>query len=81
MHFYPHLCTPGKTSRSVTHPIIAPSQTRLNPEFFAGGLPKKKIYLGDMSILSILFSLESGCRRNRFNTSDHGGYDGIVVKI
>jgi hypothetical protein len=55
------LCTPGKTSRSVTHPKTALGQARLTPEFFAGGLPKKKVYLGGMSILSILLSLESGC--------------------
>jgi hypothetical protein len=45
----------------VTHPEIAPSQARLTPEFFAGGLPKKKLYLGGMIILSILLNLESGC--------------------
>jgi hypothetical protein len=55
------LCTPEKTSQSVTHPEIAPGQARLTPEFFAGVLPKKKVYLGGMSILSILLSLESGC--------------------
>jgi hypothetical protein len=33
----------------------------LSPEFFAGGLPKKKVYLGGMSILSILLSIELGC--------------------
>jgi hypothetical protein len=36
----------------------------LNPEFFAGELPEKKIYLGSMSILSILLSLEPGCHNN-----------------
>jgi hypothetical protein len=45
----------------VTHPEIAPGQARLALEFFAGGLPEKKVYLGGMSILSILLSLESGC--------------------
>jgi hypothetical protein len=61
VHFYPHLCTPRKTSGSVTHPEIAPGQTRLTSEFFAGGLPEKKVYLDGISILSILLSLEPGC--------------------
>jgi hypothetical protein len=61
MHFYPHLCTPGKTSQSITHPEIALGQAHLTPGFFAGGLPEKKVYLSGMSILSILLSLESGC--------------------
>jgi hypothetical protein len=55
------LCTPGKTSRSVTHPEISLGQARLTPEFFTGGLLKKKVYLDGMSILSILLSLEPGC--------------------
>jgi hypothetical protein len=59
--YCPHLCTPGKSFRSVTHPEIAPGQARLTPEFFAGGLLEKKVYLGGMSILSILLSLEPGC--------------------
>jgi hypothetical protein len=33
----------------------------LNPEFFSVGLLEKKVYLGGMSILSILLTLESGC--------------------
>jgi hypothetical protein len=49
----------------IDHPEIAPGQARLTPEFFAGGLPKKKIYLGGMSILSILLSLEPGCHTDR----------------
>jgi hypothetical protein len=61
VHFCPHLCTPRKTSRSITHPKIALGQARLTMEFFTGGLPKKKVYLVGMSILSILLSLESGC--------------------
>jgi hypothetical protein len=61
VHFCPHLCTPEKTSRSVIHPEIASGQARLTPEFFARGLLKKKVYLGGMSILSILLSLELGC--------------------
>jgi hypothetical protein len=52
---------PGKTSRSVTHPEIALGQARLTPEFFADELPKNKVYLDGMSILSILLSLESIC--------------------
>jgi hypothetical protein len=63
VHFYPHLCTLRKTSRSVTHPKIALGQSYLTPEFFAGGLPKKKVYLIGMSILSILLSLEPGCHK------------------
>jgi hypothetical protein len=55
------LCTPGKTSRSVTHPEIASSQARLTSEFFAGGLLERKVYLDGISILSILLSLETGC--------------------
>jgi hypothetical protein len=55
------LCTFGKTSRSITHPEIAPGQARLTLEFFAGGLPEKKVYLNGMSILSILLTLEPGC--------------------
>jgi hypothetical protein len=66
VHFCPHLCTPGKTFRSVTHPEIAPGQACLTSEFFTGGFPKKKVYLGGMSILSIMLSLESGCHKNRF---------------
>jgi hypothetical protein len=42
-HFCPHLCTPEKTSRSVTHSEIALGQARLTPEFFGGGFPKKKL--------------------------------------
>jgi hypothetical protein len=61
VYFCPHLCTPGKTYRLVTHPEIAPGQARITLGFFAGGLPEKKVYLGGMSILSILLSLESGC--------------------
>jgi hypothetical protein len=59
------LCTLGKTSRSVTHPKITPGQARLTPEFFAGGLSEKKIYLGGISILSILLSLEIGWHNTR----------------
>jgi hypothetical protein len=58
VHFYIHLCTPEKTSWSITHPEIAPGQARLTLEFFIVGLLKKNIYLDVMSILSILLSLE-----------------------
>jgi hypothetical protein len=50
-----------KTSWSITHPEIAPGQARLTLKFFAGGLPKKKVYFGGMSILSIILSLEPRC--------------------
>jgi hypothetical protein len=55
VHFCAHLCTPRKTSRSVTHPEISLGQARLIPEFFTDEFSKKKVYLGGMSILSILF--------------------------
>jgi hypothetical protein len=61
------LCTPEKTSWSVTHSEIAPGQARLTPEFFASGLLEKKVYLGGMSILSILLSLEPGCHSMSVN--------------
>jgi hypothetical protein len=61
VHFYSHLCTPEKTYRSITHSEIASDQARLTPEFFAYGFLEKKVYLGGMSILLILLSLESGC--------------------
>jgi hypothetical protein len=51
-HFVLTRAHPGKTSRSVTHRQIAPSL-----EFFSDELPEKKVYLVDMSILSILLSL------------------------
>jgi hypothetical protein len=54
------LCASGRTSQSVTHLEIAPGLARLTPEFFAVGLLEKKIYLGCMSILSILLSVEPG---------------------
>jgi hypothetical protein len=54
------LCAPGNTSRSVTHPEIAPGQARLTPEFFAGGLPEKKLQLSGISMLLILLS-RGGC--------------------
>jgi hypothetical protein len=65
------VCIPGKTSRSVTHPEIAPGQARFTPEFFEGGFLKKKVYLGGMSVLSILLSLESGCHREPLDGTSH----------
>jgi hypothetical protein len=50
VHFVLTHAHPGITSRSVTHPQIAPG------EFFSDELPEKKVYLIDMSILSILLS-------------------------
>ena len=57
----PHSYAPGKTFWSVTHPQIAPGQARLTSEFFGDRLPKKKLQLVDMSILSILLSPGPGC--------------------
>jgi hypothetical protein len=46
----------------INHPYrIAPDQARLTSEFFAVDLLENKIYLGGMSIVSILLSLELGC--------------------
>jgi hypothetical protein len=67
------LCAPGNTSRSVTHPKIAPGQARLTPEFFAGGLPEKKLQLSGISMLLILLS-RGGCYKQsarRFNLIIH----------
>jgi hypothetical protein len=57
----PHSCAPGNN-----FPIGHPSSNRsrpstLNLEFFSDELPEKKVYLVDMSILSILLSPEPGC--------------------
>ena len=51
---------PERSSRSVTHPEIAPGQARLTLEFFRDWLPEKKLQLVDMSILSILLSPWAG---------------------
>jgi hypothetical protein len=37
------------------------NQACLTLEFSVGGLPEKKVYLGGMSILSILLNIEPGC--------------------
>jgi len=47
---------PGRIFRSVTHLKIAPGQARLTLEFFRDRLPKKKLQLVDMSIISIILS-------------------------
>jgi hypothetical protein len=73
------LCTPGKTSRSVTHSEIAPGQARLTPKFFAGGLPEKKVYLDGMSILSILLSLEAGCHKHLKSLYIRGHINGKLI--
>jgi hypothetical protein len=47
---------------SVGHPFSNRSRpSTLNLEFFSYELPKKKLQLVDMSILSILLSPEPGC--------------------
>jgi hypothetical protein len=61
MDFCPHLCATEKTFRSVTHPEIAPIQSRLTPEFFMVEILEKKVHLGGMSILQSYYSLEPGC--------------------
>jgi hypothetical protein len=53
------LCAFGKTSQSIPHPKITPDQAYLTPEFFTVGVLKKKVYIDDMGILSILLSLET----------------------
>ena len=55
-HFVLTHAHPGITSRSVTHPQIAPGQARLTSEFFGDRLPEKKWQLVGMSILLILLS-------------------------
>jgi hypothetical protein len=57
----PHSCAPEKD-----FPVGHPSSNRsspstLNLEFFSDELPEKKVYLVDMSILSILLSPGPGC--------------------
>jgi hypothetical protein len=54
MHFTPHSCALRKTSQSVTHPKIILGQARLTLKFFAVEFQEKKVYLGGISILSIL---------------------------
>jgi hypothetical protein len=81
------LCTLGKTSRSATHREIALGQARLTLEFFAVGLPKKNVYIGGMSILSILIILEPRChmiKRGHANTTHEKNviiFDKIVVTV
>ena len=59
-HFVLTRAHPGRSSRSVTHPEIAPGQARLTLEFFRDRLSEKKLQLVDMSILSILLSSWAG---------------------
>src|SRR6185437_8800524 len=56
---------PGITSRSVTHPEIAPGQARLTSEFFGDRLPEKKLQLVGMSILLIILSTGPGCHKHK----------------
>jgi hypothetical protein len=62
--FYTHLSSHVRTREDFLfyHPSWNCSGlSTLNTGFFSVGLPKKKVYLGGMSILSIILSLESGC--------------------
>jgi hypothetical protein len=57
----PHSCAPGNNF-PVGHASSNCSRpSTLNPEFFLDELQEKKVYLIDMSILSILLSPEPGC--------------------
>ena len=42
-HFVLTRAHPGRTSRSVTHPQIAPDQARLTSEFFSNEFPENKL--------------------------------------
>jgi hypothetical protein len=53
--------------RSVTYPKIAMDQTRLTLEFFTIVLSEKKVYLDDISTLSILLNLEPVCHSKHEN--------------
>jgi hypothetical protein len=55
-----HSYAPEKTSRSITHPNIALGQACLTYKIFRDKLPKKKMCLIGMSILSILLILGLG---------------------
>ena len=68
-HFVLTRARPGRTSRSVTHPKIAPGQARLTSEFFGDRLPEKKLQLVDMSILIILLSPGSGCHNDEMHST------------
>src|SRR6266540_2586430 len=50
-HFILTRAHPGRTSRSVTHPQIAPGQARLTWRFFGDELSEKKMHLIGMSSL------------------------------
>jgi hypothetical protein len=49
------------TSRSITHPQIAPRQAHLTLEFFGDEFSEKKLQFIGMSIVLILFSPGPGC--------------------
>jgi hypothetical protein len=69
----PFMCTLSSLMRTrenfrVSHPSqIAPSQAHLNWRFFRDRLPKKKMYLVDMSTLLILLSLGPRYHRTEGN--------------
>jgi hypothetical protein len=57
----PHSCAP-RNNFPIGHPSSNRSRlSMLNPEFFSDELPENKVYLVDMSILSILLSPRPGC--------------------
>jgi hypothetical protein len=60
------MCTPKKTSQSITHPKIASGQACITLKFFVGGVLEKNVYLGSINILSILLTLEPLCH-NKFH--------------
>ena len=70
---------PGRTSRSVTHPEIAQGLAHLTSEFFRDELPKKKLQLIGMSILSIL-SLTPRCHIYRITFLVITNYSFFVEK-
>jgi hypothetical protein len=65
VHFVLTCAHPGTTS-PVGHPSSNCSRpSTLNLEFFSDELLEKKVYLVDMSILSIILSPRPGCHRGR----------------
>ena len=73
-HFVLTRAHPGRTSRSITHPQVAPSQAHLTSKFFSNEVPEKKLQLIDMSILSILLSPEPGSHRPSQNYAQKVGF-------
>jgi hypothetical protein len=63
----------------VTHPEIALDQACLTLDISAIGLTEKKVYLGGMSILSIILSLEPECHRKATPSSDREASFDVVV--